>query len=227
MPNHVFHIISVEQKYADKLKQISKKGICRYFLPRPEALESTTSPAHIVSQKEYDKQMEENKKTKDKYVRHPLTQKMSDELKRKYGFDDWYSWSVDNWGTKWGAYDNEFEKETNTYRFTTAWSPPSPNIIEALTEVIPDFTWEWEEEQGFGELWHSEKGYLHLQSKWDTPKWDWDEENLPEEYQGVITYLPQDYTRYEETYKKGYYSEYCLNEWLGDSLEEAVKSLKD
>ena len=45
----------------------------------------------------------------------------------KYGFKDWYEWSIANWGTKWNAssiqvVDND-EYRVNIY-FETAWSPP-------------------------------------------------------------------------------------------------------
>ena len=35
MPNHVYSIISVEEKYIDKLEEISKVGLCRYYKPMP------------------------------------------------------------------------------------------------------------------------------------------------------------------------------------------------
>ncbi len=56
--------------------------------------------------------------------------------REKYGEDNWYDWSVENWGTKWNASDavpssvvpNEYE-----YYMDTAWSFPTP-IIEKLSE---------------------------------------------------------------------------------------------
>ena len=45
------------------------------------------------------------------------------------GRDDsqgWYNWSVENWGTKWNAYDvdTNVTDQGISYDFTTAWSPP-------------------------------------------------------------------------------------------------------
>ena len=37
-----------------------------------------------------------------------------------------YEWSVNNWGTKWNAYD--VVRKDNTITFETAWSPPLPII---------------------------------------------------------------------------------------------------
>ena len=38
----------------------------------------------------------------------------------KYGHATWYSWSIDNWGTKWNAYDTYIEGDM--IQFSTAWS---------------------------------------------------------------------------------------------------------
>jgi len=52
------------------------------------------------------------------------------------GRPNWYDWQVENWGTKWNAYEQSFcdngygELEVS---FDTAWSAPFP-IIAALRE---------------------------------------------------------------------------------------------
>ena len=65
---------------------------------------------------------------------------------------NWYDWSIDNWRTKWNAYDVEifhnippqsveFIKEDFIVylriKFTTAWSTPDP-IIKKFSEMFPD-----------------------------------------------------------------------------------------
>ena len=58
----------------------------------------------------------------------------------RYGFKDWYEWSVSKWGTKWngGEVDVEsLEPESFTIYFSTAWSPPVP-VVEALCEKYPE-----------------------------------------------------------------------------------------
>ncbi len=58
----------------------------------------------------------------------------------RYGFKDWYEWSVSKWGTKWngGEVDVEsLEPERFTIYFSTAWSPPVP-IVEAMCEQFPE-----------------------------------------------------------------------------------------
>ena len=48
------------------------------------------------------------------------------------GHTDWYGWSIDNWGTKWGAYNVEFTRIDDTtleIMFDTAWSVPEPVFV--------------------------------------------------------------------------------------------------
>ena len=91
---------------------------------------------------------------------------LSIEDRLKFETNDWYSWNVRNWGTKWDVAVQDDEKYTETelvehmsndedqwlvYRFNTAWSPPFP-AIEKLSALVPNcvVTLEYEEEQGWG-----------------------------------------------------------------------------
>jgi hypothetical protein len=71
-----------------------------------------------------------------------LERKQAENLK-KYGYADWYSFCIAEWGTKWDAktadIDNPFElSEFNTNELTiyfdTAWSPPL-GIYSALENM--------------------------------------------------------------------------------------------
>lgn len=44
----------------------------------------------------------------------------------KYGSNNWYDWSVDNWGCKWDCDIASYERygDSITVRFDSAWSPP-------------------------------------------------------------------------------------------------------
>lgn len=61
---------------------------------------------------------------------------LSIEEEKKYGRNNWYHWSIDNWGTKWnscesgclGIYNNELK-----YFFQTAWSPALP-VLNVLAK---------------------------------------------------------------------------------------------
>ena len=57
------------------------------------------------------------------------------------GLTDWYSWQVDNWGTKWDAYDVSMgygvDGKSFHIDFFTAWSPPIP-VVKAMQEQHPE-----------------------------------------------------------------------------------------
>lgn len=55
--------------------------------------------------------------------------------KHEDGVVCWYEWNVQNWGTKWGAYDLEI-RDDSTVKFETAWSHPLP-VMEALSRKFP------------------------------------------------------------------------------------------
>ena len=84
----------------------------------------------------------------------------------KFEGDDWYSWNVRNWGTKWDVAVSSDEKYPDTYmegpvpngdnlvvyyRFNTAWGVAEPALAE-LSSQYPDllFTLAYEEETGWG-----------------------------------------------------------------------------
>ena len=51
--------------------------------------------------------------------------------------ENWYDWSIDNWGTKWNASTEDVDEDDDRIyiRFNTAWSPPIP-IIKKLHEMF-------------------------------------------------------------------------------------------
>jgi len=66
------------------------------------------------------------------------------------GRPNWYDWQIENWGTKWNAYDISVEDDGYgqvTITFDTAWTAPLP-IIDALREKYPNahFYGSWLEE---------------------------------------------------------------------------------
>ena len=57
----------------------------------------------------------------------------------------WYDWRVQNWDTKWDAYDLEViddDEDQLEVRFNTAWSPPEA-ICERIREDYPDVSVSW------------------------------------------------------------------------------------
>jgi len=81
----------------------------------------------------------------------------------------WYSWRIDNWGTKWNAYQASnpvfhspegVPQAIMAFRFWTAWSPPIP-IYEAIKVKYPSLTMTVDyvdEGGGFAGQWSTGKG---------------------------------------------------------------------
>ena len=185
MPNHVYCNISVEDKYADKLKEIAEVGLAQYYRPMPEEIRELRGKN--------------------------LSKEESDRLIELYGYNNWYDWAYHNWGTKWGCYDNEYED--GSYRFTTAWSPINNELLDVFIKDIPDFYYIWEEEQGFGEEIEFTNGEQLNILKWDIPEWDETDHDevwlLAVEWEGpqgkfeVGYYRDQDFQAYlGETYEQ-------------------------
>lgn len=95
----------------------------------------------------------------------------------------WYDWNIRNWDTKWdvGVPDgNEYpnttlevseDGHTFTYRFETAWSPALA-IVQMLADQYDclDFTYHYEEEQGWGAEIEYTQGTICTMSEWDIPQ---------------------------------------------------------
>ena len=60
--------------------------------------------------------------------------------------DRWYDWRLQNWDTKWDAYDvyitDEDDEDSLEVEFNTAWSPPEA-ICHAMREQYPDLSVSW------------------------------------------------------------------------------------
>lgn len=68
---------------------------------------------------------------------------------KKYGYRNWYDWSVSEWGTKWnaGGADNEdmivdYDEDVDDtgialFTFSSAWAPPV-GVYQKLKELHPD-----------------------------------------------------------------------------------------
>lgn len=58
----------------------------------------------------------------------------------KYGTNNWYDWSIQNWGTKWNASNSDLVDlfdDRHEFEFDTAWSDPEPVLLK-LSEMFPD-----------------------------------------------------------------------------------------
>ena len=86
------------------------------ILPMPEELRKVQSPVTIATEEE----MEEYKKKWNRDYCPHITQEESDRLDGLYDNNNWYDWSIENWGVKWDCGDVE--------------------ITDLLAGIRPDFT---------------------------------------------------------------------------------------
>jgi len=226
MPNWVYSGITISTPLTKKqekiLQKIEKTGsICEYYVPRNKEILETRSPASIVSQKEYDeiqiknkKKVENHKEGEHLHLDRSITQKTSDNLIKKYGTNNWYDWSNENWGTKWGDCDLEIDVEEGDIRFESAWSPISNKIMDMFIQDFPTIYYHFEEEQGWGAEYDFEDGEMTRSLDYDYPNW----EDGVEYKDCFITKLIDDHPHFEEG--AGYYLEWG-QEYCGKTLEEA------
>ena len=52
---------------------------------------------------------------------------LGDEELKKYGKNNWFDWSCENWGTKWNCWDSSYNGN-GVWECTTAYAPPIPII---------------------------------------------------------------------------------------------------
>ena len=106
MPNWCDNQVTITgpNSVIDKIEKIVKEekdgnGLLNFMKPMPKELDGTTSPSSSADKPQ------------------PMVE----------GFDNWYDWRVENWGTKWEV--NEFygvdrQGDTISFGFSSAWSPP-------------------------------------------------------------------------------------------------------
>ena len=61
--------------------------------------------------------------------------------REQYGKNNWYDWSIANWGTKWNAlsHNRQEDADKGTLVFYTAYNAPHP-ILKKLSEMFPEVT---------------------------------------------------------------------------------------
>ena len=131
MPNWAYNQLKLSHKDRAMIERavtaFDKESFLQEFIPCPQSLRETVSG--WCSDPEEQAQLEQQQQANV----------------AQFGHKDWYSWCVENWGTKWD-FGNEFddlpeitqagELYTVNLYFDTAWSPP----LEAYRKL---------EEQGF------------------------------------------------------------------------------
>ena len=149
MPNHCHNRVTVYNAYDNdksreqiaKIKQIFEDENCfGQIIPEPD-WPNTPLTESSVGNWLTDKRGEVGElpvKSGDPFVtyRFPSTDKADDR---------WYDWRLQNWDTKWDAYDvivTDDDPDQLEVEFNTAWSPPEA-ICHALREQYPDLSVSW------------------------------------------------------------------------------------
>lgn len=150
MPNHVTTIIRIHCP-EDRLEEIKAahwvdgengpRFCFKTLIPRPEALDITSDHQLTTLAKGGRSILDEYANTPDSIIEirsrteeRSLTPERAKELEKMranikvYGQPTWYEWSIENWGTKWNAYNCSLDG--NRLQFDTAWSHPVPIMRE-------------------------------------------------------------------------------------------------
>jgi hypothetical protein len=100
------------------------------FFPTPEALMMRGGPH---GEMEWHKLTEEQRKKQDAWAKIQKKKNI-----KEYKNADWYSWRIDNWGTKWDieASLEQEDDELIEYQFDSAWSPPVP-WMDVVSKKFP------------------------------------------------------------------------------------------
>jgi hypothetical protein len=151
MPNWVMHKLVIKGKPEDVqalieyVKSADGPFSLDRIIPMPKGLDETADE-HLLSKEKAAALRARNRKA--------------------FGHEDWYSWSVENWGTKWDVADATLESQTDVellatietgrieavYHFDTAWNTCKP-VIEVLARHFPAIRIEHgciEEQPSFG-----------------------------------------------------------------------------
>jgi hypothetical protein len=157
MPNWTSNRIHIEGEPADTrafleaVKWEDELFDFNRIVPRPEILNHTGSGFQTIDGQEVRSWyvVKEWEKDSPEQVR-PFTPEEEAELKA-IGHHDWYSWSIQNWGTKWNACHAEIEDHSDygyvEITFETAWCAPVP-VLRKMVEMFPKLTFrcEWRHE---------------------------------------------------------------------------------
>ena len=162
MPNWITNNVTIiaDEKLLAKIRKELKSGDRDFdfnkISPIPKELEGTISPIKIISQEEFVEQEERISKgdltdSEKKFgVSRGITEKMKKNFIKRFGYADWYSWKLNEWGTKWNSSEVCWNDSSDHVSFSTAWSTPFP-IFEKLSKKYPEARFEVEySDEDFG-----------------------------------------------------------------------------
>ena len=151
MPNHCHNRVTVyaptmgaeARAHVAKIKQIFEDESCfTQIIPEPDWV-NTPLMSSDVKRYSFSKpkgKVGELPQYVDTAYGKSLRFRSTDEVD-----DRWYDWRLQNWDTKWDAYDvvvTDDDPESVEIEFNTAWSPPEA-ICNQIREDYPDVSVSW------------------------------------------------------------------------------------
>ena len=159
MPNWVMNeltcIFQTSEEYNLFKDKAKTEEFYNSFIPMPEALDGTQSPAVNVEKLI----LEYNKETKStamglteiisaNHPRFSTTAQSALNNQQAYiatGYTNWLDWCMDNWGVKWDACRCTKKElpdfNTVVYYFDSPWGCPE-HFVKELSKLYPDATFE-------------------------------------------------------------------------------------
>ena len=145
MPNHCHNRVTFYSANTDavaKLKQIFTDENCfTQIIPEPDW---HNTPLMSSDVKEYSFSEPRGQVGElPQYVEDPWRRLVFKSTGKQD--DRWYDWRIQNWDTKWDAYDvvvTDDDPESVEIEFNTAWSPPEA-ICHQIREDYPDVSVSW------------------------------------------------------------------------------------
>jgi len=148
MPNHCHNRVTFYAHHSDgdessnqiaKIKQIFEDENCfTQIIPEPDWANTPLLSSDNRYGTKYGNDGELPVRSEDPFVTYRFQSTgRADER--------WYDWRVQNWDTKWDAYDvvvTDDDPENLEVEFNTAWSPPEA-ICNELREQYPDVSISW------------------------------------------------------------------------------------
>ena len=138
MPNHCFNKVSIYGSGNDtdetraqiaKIKGIFEdEAIFTHFIPEPDWANTPNKDGELPTQPASD---------------NPFHMPFFKSTER--ADDRWYDWRLQNWDTKWDAYEvsiDDDDPDQLEVSFQTAWCPPDA-ICHAMREQYPDLSVSW------------------------------------------------------------------------------------
>ena len=173
MPNWVFNTVSASREVLESFISEDDNGESivdfNRIIQMPGVFEGITIGSYIDEDGNSHERWRE-KVVDGKSIIFPLSKDEIEELLQRFGVDNWYDWSLQNWGCKWNASDSDFGLNDGFLQFNTPWSPPD-HFYLALSAKFPNENINvfWEEETGFGRQFTIRNGSIYESYEWDSP----------------------------------------------------------